>query len=166
MMLYLAGVKQLSGSEVTELYNSGTPIDANTHSASANIQAYWRMGNDEFDDGTGTTGKIMDRAGHLTQHQQTLSLGILQLTHLNMKYSILTDIEMAQFNGSPNKAETVRYNKLGTSFIVKYADDKIPEGLGNGYTQSEILELITPENRLVRCRHIICQNQMRHLKKC
>jgi TM2 domain-containing membrane protein YozV len=55
--------KKLSGTEVTELYNSGTPIDANTHSASANIQAYWRMGNDEFDDGTGTTGKIMDRAG-------------------------------------------------------------------------------------------------------
>lgn len=55
--------KALSGTEVTELYNSGTPIDANTHSASANIQAYWRMGNDEFDDGTGTTGKIMDRAG-------------------------------------------------------------------------------------------------------
>ena len=38
--------KQLSGSEVTELYNSGTPLDANTHSASANLQAYWRMGND------------------------------------------------------------------------------------------------------------------------
>lgn len=76
------------------------------------------------------------------QHQPTLSLGILQLTHLNMKYFILTDIEMAQFNGSPNKAKTVRYNKLGTSFIVKYADDKIPEGLGSGYTQSEILEII------------------------
>lgn len=58
--------KKLSGSEVTELYNSGTPIDANTHSASANIQAYWRMGNDEFDDGTGTTGKIIDRAGGFT----------------------------------------------------------------------------------------------------
>lgn len=63
-----------------------------------------------------------------------------------MKYSILTDIEMTQFNGSPSKAETVRYNKSGTEFIVKYADDKIPEGIGSGYTQSEILEILTPEN--------------------
>ena len=36
--------KALSASEVSELYNSGAPADLNSHSASANLMAWWRMG--------------------------------------------------------------------------------------------------------------------------
>jgi hypothetical protein len=34
--------KELSASEVTELYNSGTVMDATTHSAQANLVGYWK----------------------------------------------------------------------------------------------------------------------------
>lgn len=43
--------KELSSSEVTELYNSGTPMDAETHSASSNLVGYWNFednGTDEI----------------------------------------------------------------------------------------------------------------------
>ena len=49
--------KQLSDSEVTSLYNSGTAIDPETHSASSNLIGYWNFevngnisidGNDNF----------------------------------------------------------------------------------------------------------------------
>lgn len=36
--------KQLSGSEVTELYNAGDPFDPETHSAASNLIYYWQMG--------------------------------------------------------------------------------------------------------------------------
>lgn len=54
---------ELNSTEVTELYNSGTPIDANDHSQSANILFYARFGNDPDDDATGGTGVIKDRVG-------------------------------------------------------------------------------------------------------
>ena len=41
--------KELSASEVTSLYNSGTAIDAETHSAASNLVGYWKFetnGND------------------------------------------------------------------------------------------------------------------------
>ena len=38
--------KQLSDSEVTELYNSGTNIDATTHSAQNNLVGYWKFEGD------------------------------------------------------------------------------------------------------------------------
>ena len=39
--------KQLSSSEVTELYNSGVPMDPTAHSAAANLDGHWRMGETE-----------------------------------------------------------------------------------------------------------------------
>ena len=38
--------KQLSDSEVTELYNSGTVLDAQTHSAAANLKGHWTFETD------------------------------------------------------------------------------------------------------------------------
>ncbi len=38
--------KQLSDSEVTELYNSGTRMDAETHSAESNLVGYWKFEGD------------------------------------------------------------------------------------------------------------------------
>lgn len=35
--------KELSASEVTSLYNSGTRMDATTHSASSNLKGYWQF---------------------------------------------------------------------------------------------------------------------------
>ena len=53
----------LSGANITALYNAGVPIDARLSAAAASIIAYYRCGNDPIDDGTGTTGVIMDRVG-------------------------------------------------------------------------------------------------------
>lgn len=39
------------------------PIAARLSAAAASIIAYYRCGNDPIDDGTGTTGVIMDRVG-------------------------------------------------------------------------------------------------------
>jgi hypothetical protein len=41
--------KELSSSEVTSLYNSGTRMDATTHSASANLKGYYKFENDGTD---------------------------------------------------------------------------------------------------------------------
>jgi len=38
--------KQLTNTEVAELYNSGAPLDPTTHSASANLDGWWKMGED------------------------------------------------------------------------------------------------------------------------
>ena len=54
---------ELNGTEISEAYNSGTPIDMNDHSRAADIIGYWRMGNDPLDDATATTGVIKDRIG-------------------------------------------------------------------------------------------------------
>lgn len=53
----------LSGANITALYNGGVPIDARLSAAAGSIIAYYRCGNDPIDDGTGTTGVIMDRVG-------------------------------------------------------------------------------------------------------
>tara|TARA_R110002167_G_scaffold104647_1_gene269742 strand:- start:2439 stop:3506 length:1068 start_codon:yes stop_codon:yes gene_type:complete len=46
--------KELTASEVTSLYNSGSPMNATTHSASSNLEAYWQWeGN-----GNGTVGGL------------------------------------------------------------------------------------------------------------
>lgn len=39
--------KELTGAEVTELYNSGCPSDVSTHSAVANCVSWWKMGEDD-----------------------------------------------------------------------------------------------------------------------
>lgn len=48
---------QLDSTEVAELYNSGTPIDPTTHSESANLTHYWRMGDGD------TSPTLTDSAG-------------------------------------------------------------------------------------------------------
>ena len=53
--------KVLSSSEVTELYNGGVPYDYLTHSRFADIEAWWRMGDDPEDDLTSLTGVIKDQ---------------------------------------------------------------------------------------------------------
>lgn len=66
-----------------------------------------------------------------------------------MKYFIIdvTEHEDYDFTNSPNKKETVRWKLDGTQFIVKYEERFVPEGLGTGYTQTKLLEIINnPEN--------------------
>jgi hypothetical protein len=53
--------KELSASEVTELYNAGKPFDLSTHSAAANLVGFWLMGDDPSDDATADTGTIIDQ---------------------------------------------------------------------------------------------------------
>lgn len=38
--------KELSPAEVTEIYNSGSPADLSLHSATANLQSWWKMNTD------------------------------------------------------------------------------------------------------------------------
>lgn len=49
--------KALSQTEVTELYNSGQPGNLNDHSAYANLQSWWRMGDND------TYPTILDQKG-------------------------------------------------------------------------------------------------------
>jgi len=49
--------KGLSDAEVTELYNSGAGLDLTTHSATANLANWWRMGDGD------THPTILDQAG-------------------------------------------------------------------------------------------------------
>lgn len=49
--------KELSSTEVTELYNSGCPNDLNSHSAYANLVSWWRMGDGD------TISSITDQVG-------------------------------------------------------------------------------------------------------
>ena len=52
--------KKLTSTEVSELYNSGTPMDATDHSAATNLKGYWK-----FDvDGTATVGEDMTVNGN------------------------------------------------------------------------------------------------------
>jgi hypothetical protein len=52
--------KKLTGAEVSELYNSGTPMNAEDHSAVTNLKGYWR-----FDvDGTASVGEDMTINGN------------------------------------------------------------------------------------------------------
>jgi len=51
---------ELTSGEVTELYNSGCPLDAKTHSQSANLVSWLRMGNGAGD----TIDTILDQQGN------------------------------------------------------------------------------------------------------
>ena len=48
--------KQLSDSEVTALYNGGTPIDATTLSSAGNLRGYYTFENSDGTDSSGTSG--------------------------------------------------------------------------------------------------------------
>lgn len=55
--------KVLTLAEAQEIYNSGNPDNLSTHSASANLLNWWRMGDDPLDDATGGAGNIQDQVG-------------------------------------------------------------------------------------------------------
>jgi len=67
--------KALSSSEVTELYNSGTPADLAQHSAYDDLTSWYRMGDHASDDLTADTGQVTDAKGsnHLTPKNTTSS---------------------------------------------------------------------------------------------
>lgn len=67
--------KALSSSEVSELYNSGTPTDLSEHSATSDLQHWYRMGDHASDDLTADTGQITDAKGsvNLTPKNTTSS---------------------------------------------------------------------------------------------
>ena len=48
--------KQLSDSEVTALYNGGTPVDATTLSSAGNLRGYYTFENSDGTDSSGTSG--------------------------------------------------------------------------------------------------------------
>jgi len=53
--------KELTSAEVTEIYNSGTPTDLSSHSAVADLEAWWRNGDPT---GTGAYPTIVDASGN------------------------------------------------------------------------------------------------------
>ena len=55
--------KQLSDSEVTDLYNSGTPIDATTLSSAGNLRGYYTFENSDGTDSSGTSGPTFTVSG-------------------------------------------------------------------------------------------------------
>jgi len=65
--------KALSSSEVTEIYNSGTPDNLADHSAYDDLTSWYRMGDHASDDLTADTGQITDAKGsnHLTPKNTT-----------------------------------------------------------------------------------------------
>jgi hypothetical protein len=56
--------KALSESEISEIYNNGTPGNLATHSGADNLLSWWRMG--DTDDGTGTTVTDVQGTGNGT----------------------------------------------------------------------------------------------------
>ena len=64
----------IAQSDVTSIYNSGTPTNLKTQAQSANLLSWWRMG-----DGTGdTTGSVVDQQGlvNLTGTSVTFSSSV------------------------------------------------------------------------------------------
>ena len=55
--------KQLSDSEVTDLYNSGTPTDATTLSSAGNLRGYYTFENSDGTDSSGTSGPTFTVSG-------------------------------------------------------------------------------------------------------
>ena len=55
--------KQLSDSEVTDLYNSGTPKDATTLSSAGNLRGYYTFENSDGTDSSGTSGPTFTVSG-------------------------------------------------------------------------------------------------------
>lgn len=64
---------EMNSTEVTELYSSGTPDDPTTHSQSANLIHYWRMG-----DGSDTTSTLYDDVGTADCTGNNLDAGDLE----------------------------------------------------------------------------------------
>jgi hypothetical protein len=59
--------KQLSSSEVSELYNSGIPMDATTHSASSNLVGFWNFEQNGNDDSSNSnTFTVSGSSGYAT----------------------------------------------------------------------------------------------------
>jgi len=56
--------KELSGTDVTNIYNSGTPTDLSEHASVANLLSWWRMGDNNG--GTGTTVTDVQGVGNGT----------------------------------------------------------------------------------------------------
>lgn len=67
--------KAISASEVTEIYNSGTPADLAQHSAYDDLTSWYRMGDHASDDLTADSGQVTDAKGsnHLTPKNTTSS---------------------------------------------------------------------------------------------
>ena len=67
--------KALSSSEVTAIYNSGTPADLAQHSAYDDLTSWYRMGDHASDDLTADSGQVTDAKGsnHLTPKNTTSS---------------------------------------------------------------------------------------------
>jgi len=61
---------ELTASEITAIYNLGTPTDLTGHD---HLEAWWRMGDDASDDLTGGTGQLTDQVGsnNLTPYNTT-----------------------------------------------------------------------------------------------
>ena len=55
--------KQLSDSEVTDLYNSGTPTDATALSSAGNLRGYYTFENSDGTDSSGTSGPTFTVSG-------------------------------------------------------------------------------------------------------
>ena len=55
--------KQLSDSEVTALYNGGTPVDATTLSSAGNLRGYYTFENSDGTDSSGTSGPTFTVSG-------------------------------------------------------------------------------------------------------
>ena len=67
--------KAISASEVSEIYNSGTPADLAQHSAYDDLTSWYRMGDHASDDLTADSGQVTDAKGsnHLTPKNTTSS---------------------------------------------------------------------------------------------
>tara|TARA_R110002073_G_scaffold42915_1_gene119642 strand:- start:483 stop:1292 length:810 start_codon:yes stop_codon:yes gene_type:complete len=67
--------KTLSSSEVTAIYNSGTPDNLADHSAYDDLTSWYRMGDHASDDLTADSGQVTDAKGsnHLTPKNTTSS---------------------------------------------------------------------------------------------
>ena len=65
--------KTLSSSEVTAIYNSGTPDNLADHSAYDDLTSWYRMGDHASDDLTADSGQVTDAKGsnHLTPKNTT-----------------------------------------------------------------------------------------------
>lgn len=50
---------ELTSGQIFSIYNSGTPVDLKTHSASGSLVSWWRLGDDSSDD-IGTINTIVD----------------------------------------------------------------------------------------------------------
>ncbi len=64
--------KTLTQTEVTELYNGGTPMNLKGHSAVSNLKGFNKLGDNPFDDATSSTGILKDEIG--TNHGTPINM--------------------------------------------------------------------------------------------